>query len=144
MSPSSAVTDRSSRSLGGVLAVFQTPYKADESIDYATLEKEIGWLYDRGADGIVMAMVSEILRLSEAERRGLAEEACRLGRARGVVVISVGAESSHTAEGFARHAERAGADALMAIPPIAVALGEDQLLDYYRRILRSVEIPLVV
>jgi dihydrodipicolinate synthase/N-acetylneuraminate lyase len=43
-----------------------------------------------------------------------------------------------------RHAERAGADALMAIPPIAVVLGEDQLLDYYRRILRSVGIPLVV
>ncbi|MBI4582018.1 MAG: dihydrodipicolinate synthase family protein, partial [Planctomycetes bacterium] len=51
-------------SLAGVLPVFQTPYHDDESIDFATLEREIGWLYDRGADGIVMAMVSEVLRLS--------------------------------------------------------------------------------
>ncbi len=136
--------ENSSRSLAGVLCVFQTPYHADESIDYATLEKEIGWLYDRGADGIVMAMVSEVLRLSSQEREELAERACQLGGTRGVVVISVGAESSHSAEGYARHAQRAGADAVMAVPPIAVASGEEQLFDYYRRILQAVDLPVIV
>lgn len=140
----SAPATKSTRTLAGVLSVFQTPYHADESIDYATLEKEIGWLYDRGADGIVLAMVSEVLRLSSQERDELAGQACRLGRARGVVVISVGAESSHTAEHYARHAESVGADAVMAVPPIAVLLGEDQLLDYYRRILKAVDVPVVV
>ena len=135
---------KTSRSLSGVLSVFQTPYHADESIDYATLEKEIHWLYDRGADGIVMAMVSEVLRLSTPERNQLAERACLFGNTRGMVVISVGAESSHSAAGYASHAERVGADALMAVPPIAVALGEDQLLQYYRRILQAVKIPVVV
>jgi 4-hydroxy-tetrahydrodipicolinate synthase len=130
--------------LAGVLSVFQTPYHADESIDYATLEKEIDWLYDRGADGIVMAMVSEVLRLSSEERDELAQQACRFGHARGVVVISVGAESSHTAGRHARHAQSVGADAVMAVPPIAVSLGEDRLLDYYRRILSAVEVPVVV
>jgi 4-hydroxy-tetrahydrodipicolinate synthase len=134
----------STRTLAGVLAVFQTPYANDESIDYATLEHEIEWLFDRGANGIVMAMVSEVLRLSGPERNELAERACALGRPRGVVVISVGAESSQVAEGYARHAQSVGADALMAVPPIAVALGDQQLLDYYRRILRAVDIPLVV
>jgi 4-hydroxy-tetrahydrodipicolinate synthase len=132
------------RTLAGVLPVFQTPYLADESIDYGTLEKEIAWLYERGADGMVMAMVSEVLRLSSAERMELAEQACRCGRAKGVVVISVGAESAHTAEGYARHAERSGADAVMAVPPIAVTLGEDQVLAYYRRILGCVTIPVIV
>src|SRR5690349_17309619 len=107
------------RKLHGVLPVFQTPYYADESIDQATLEKEIAWLYDCGADGIVMAMVSEVLRLSSAEREELAEAACRFGNTRGVVVISVGAESSKVAERYAKHAETAGAAAVMAIPPIS-------------------------
>ena len=89
-------------------------------------------------------MVSEVLRLSSRERQRLAEQACRLGPRRGAVVVSVGAESSHTAEGYARHAESVGADAVMAVPPIAVALGEEQLLDYYRRILQAVEIPVIV
>jgi 4-hydroxy-tetrahydrodipicolinate synthase len=134
----------SSAGLAGVQCVFQTPYEADESIDFATLEREIEWLFARGADGIVMAMVSEVLRLSGSEREELAEAACRSARGRGSAVISVGAESSHTAEGFARQAERAGADAVMAVPPIAVTLAEEQLLDYYRRILRALAIPVIV
>ena len=66
--------------LGGVWPVFQTPFHEDESIDYDTLEREIRWLFERGADGVAMAMVSEVLRLSGEERRELAEAACRLGR----------------------------------------------------------------
>src|SRR5262245_46232801 len=117
--------------LQGVLPVFQTPYHADETIDLATLEQEIAWLYDCGADGIVMAMVSEVLRLSSQEREELAEAACKFGSARGVVVISVGAESTKLAERFAKHAESSGADAVMAIPPVSVSIGEDELLAYY-------------
>jgi 4-hydroxy-tetrahydrodipicolinate synthase len=128
----------------GVLPVFQTPFHDDESIDLATLEREIDWLYDCGADGIVMAMVSETLRLSSQEREQLAEAACRLGRQRGAVIISVGAESGHTTERYARHAESHGADAVMAIPPVSVAVGEAELLRYYERILRAIEIPLIV
>ena len=73
------------KSLAGVLPVFQTPYREDETIDAATLEAEINWLYDCGADGIVMAMVSEILRLDGSERRELAELSCRFGSGRGAV-----------------------------------------------------------
>ena len=132
------------RELLGVLPVFQTPYHTDETIDFDTLEGEITWLYNRGANGIVMAMVSETLRLSGDEREELAAAACRLGRARGVVVISVGAESSRVAEQFARQAEAVGADAVMAIPPVAVSLGEDELVAYYRRIIKAVRIPVIV
>ncbi len=123
------------REVRGVLPVFQTPWLADESLDLETLAREIAWLYERGADGIVMAMVSETLRLSSEEREQLAEAACRLGRDRGVVVISVGAESSKVAERHARHAESAGADAVMAIPPVSAAIGEYELLAYYTRII---------
>src|SRR5688500_8665345 len=92
----------SRRELRGVLPVFQTPYHADETLDLVTLEQEIAWLYDCGADGIVMAMVSEVLRLASEERESLAEAACKFGRSRGVVIISVGAESSKVAERYAK------------------------------------------
>ncbi len=36
--------------LAGVVPVFQTPYRDDESIDAATLEREIDWLFERGAE----------------------------------------------------------------------------------------------
>ncbi|MGE0608074.1 MAG: dihydrodipicolinate synthase family protein [Pirellulales bacterium] len=133
-----------SHPIRGVLPVFQTPFLEDESIDFGTLQREVEWLYDRGADGIVMAMVSETLRLSSEEREQLAAAACRFGCDRGAVVISVGAESSRLAERYSRQAEAAGAHAVMAIPPVSVGLADDELLRYYERIIRCLNIPVIV
>jgi dihydrodipicolinate synthase/N-acetylneuraminate lyase len=130
--------------LAGVLPVFQTPYGDDESIDVATLGREIDWLFENGADGIVMAMVSEVLRLSTGERESLAKNACLSAKGRGPVIISVGSESSVVSEALARHAEGCGAAAVMAIPPVTVAAEESQLKRYYQRIVRAIKIPVIV
>ena len=130
--------------LSGVLPVVQTPYHDDETIDFETLDAEIDWLFDRGASGLVVAMVSEVLRLSSEERDRLAEHVCHRARQRGPVVISVGAESGHLAERYARSAEEFGARAVMAIPPISVSLDETELKGYYERILRAVKISVIV
>jgi 4-hydroxy-tetrahydrodipicolinate synthase len=124
--------------------VFQTPFHDDDSINYDTLGREIQWLFDQGADGIVLAMVSEVLRLSTEERQELAQFACRVGRERGVVVISVGSESCHTSQMLARHAEQCGADAVMAIPPLTALLSERQTESYYESILEASSLPVIV
>ena len=133
-----------SNMIRGVLPVFQTPFHEDESVDFSTLMREIVWLFDTGADGVVMAMVSETLRLSAEERKEVAEAACIMGRPLGHVVISVGAESSRVAAGYAQHAELSGASAVMAIPPVSVAISEDELRGYYERILRATTLPVIV
>lgn len=133
-----------SKDLRGILPVFQTPFDDEERIDAATLQHEIEWLYESGADGIVMAMVSEVLRLSSEERRELAGLACRFGRERGPVIISVGAESTNVAVELARHAEGCGAAAVMAIPPVSVATTEIELLRYYERIINAIGICTIV
>jgi 4-hydroxy-tetrahydrodipicolinate synthase len=42
-----------------------------------------------------------------------------------------------------KHAQRVGADAVMAIPPVSVILGEAELAGYYRRI-PTINIPVIV
>src|SRR5687768_7371493 len=123
-----------------ILPVFQTPFHDDESVDFDTLGRELDWLLEQGADGVVMAMVSETLRLASEERDAVCVFVCRSIGRRGVTVISVGAESSCVAERHARHAERCGATMLMAIPPISVVLDETAIADYYRRLVRAVSI----
>ena len=132
------------KEISGVLPVFQTPFHSDESIDLATLDQEIDWLFDAGADGVVMAMVSETLRLSTDERRQVAAHVCSTVGDRGVAIISVGTESTHSSVDLARDAEAAGADALMAIPPVATAATQDELSGYFERILKATSIPLIV
>lgn len=130
--------------ISGVLPVFQTPFHRDESIDFATLDREIDWLFKNGADGVVMAMVSETLRLSTDERRRVAAHVCQRVGDRGVTIISVGTESTHTSVGLARDAEAVGADALMAIPPVATAATEFELAGYFEQILKATSIPLII
>jgi 4-hydroxy-tetrahydrodipicolinate synthase len=130
--------------LAGVIPVFQTPFADDESIDFAALEHEINWLFEQGVDGIALAMVSEVLRLSTEERRDLAAATCKFAAGRGHVVVSVGAESTRIAADLAIHASDAGATALMAIPPVASAVEERELYRYYARILDATDLPLIV
>jgi len=132
------------REIAGVLPVFQTPFHSDETIDFATLDREIDWLFDNGADGVVMAMVSETLRLSTDERRQVAAHVCEKVGDRGVTIISVGSESTHTSVALARDAEAVGADALMAIPPVATEATEYELAGYFEQILKATSIPLIV
>lgn len=135
---------RETSEIAGVLPVFQTPFHEDESIDFETLAREIDWLFACGVDGIVLAMVSEVLRLDDGERRQLAEFVRQAAGERGPVVISVGAESSQVAAQFARHAEEVGASAVMAIPPVSVSVGEAEIERYYRRIVDAIALPVIV
>lgn len=130
--------------LHGVLPVLHTPFNEDGTIDQGTLQREIDWALSTGADGVVVAMVSEILRLGYHGRKQLAELVCHAVQDGGFVVISVGAESELEAIDFAQHAQRQGASALMAIPPVATKLGADSTLNYFAAIASSVSIPLVV
>ncbi len=133
-----------SKQLSGVLPVLQTPYQDDERIDFDTLAREIDWLYEQAVDGLVIAMVSEVLRLTESERRQLTTFVCDATANRGPVIASVGAESAFVSCDLARHAEAAGASGLMAIPPLSISLGEEQLRLYYQRIIEAVSIPVIV
>jgi len=128
----------------GVLPVFQTPFHEDESVDFATLEREIQWLFGLGCHGVVLGMVSEVLRLGAEERKRVVETACAAAHGRGPVVVSSGGKSTVVAIDYARHAERAGAGALMVIPPVSVGVSEDELVRYYERILDAVSIPVIV
>jgi 4-hydroxy-tetrahydrodipicolinate synthase len=139
-----AVPEVDRMSLHGVLPVLHLPYHEDFSIDYGTLAREVDFAYESGADGIVMAMVTETLRLTEAERRELAQFLAKENAGRGSVTISVGAESTFGAVEFAKHAESVGATALMAIPPISTAAGESEQRKYFGALVEATQIPIVV
>ena len=137
----SSITDLQ---LHGVLPVVQTPFTADLQIDRATLKREIDWAFELGADGVVVAMVSEILRLGHEQRRELAGLVCEMAASRGFTIVSVSAESVDEAIELAQHAEGLGASAVMAIPPVSRSLDIEATAKYFARIANSVSIPLVV
>ena len=131
-------------SLAGVLPVIQTPFLHDDQIDWKSLEREVDWIFDSGADGICTGMVSEILRLTMTERADLNTRLSELKHGRGVFVAAIGAESTKQAVEFGRQAVNSGADGVMAIPPISTALSEDQLSQYFAAIADKLPVPVIV
>lgn len=130
--------------IAGVLPIVHTPFRDDDEIDEDVLAREIDWAFAQGADGYCTGMVSELLRLTAKERIDLTHRIAGLNRGRGVVVAGVGAESTRQALEFAREAEAAGCDAVMAIPPIATALPVSEIVDYYRALAEGTSLPVIV
>lgn len=130
--------------IAGVLPVLHTPFDAADNIDYDALAEEIDWALAQGADGVCSGMVSEVLRLSGAERLALNRSLVELSAGRGVVVASVGAESTRQALRYAHAAAAAGCDAVMAAAPVAVPLPEEALLGYFSALAEQVDLPLIV
>ena len=132
------------RLLHGVLPIVHTPFLPSDEIDLASLRREIDWGYAQGADGLGTGMVSELLRLTSDERVALTQHIAEMSAGRGAVFAGVGAESSRQALAFARAAEQAGCDAVMAVPPVTTRLPEAALVDYFRRLAEEVDLPLIV
>lgn len=130
--------------IGGLLPIVHTPFDEQDRIDQASLARQLDWAFQNGADGVALGMVSELLRLTTSERMELTEELVRLCGGRGVVIGSVGAESTKQAVEFAEQAQSAGCDAVMAIPPTTTALPDAAVEAYFQSLADAVDLPIIV
>ena len=130
--------------LHGVLPIVHTPFTESADIDVATLRREIDWAYAQGADGLGTGMVSELLRLTFDERIALTHHIAEMSAGRGAVFAGVGAESTKLALSYAKAAEKAECDAVMAVPPVTTALSDDQMTNYFRALADGISLPVIV
>jgi 4-hydroxy-tetrahydrodipicolinate synthase len=130
--------------LHGVLAIVHTPFTDTDEIDAGTLRKSVDWGFNVGAVGFGTGMVSEILRLTADERLSLTKLLVEAVAGRGPAFMAVGAESTKQALAFAVAADRAGCDAVMAVPPLTSRLPESMLVDHFRALADGIGIPVIV
>src|SRR5262245_44950458 len=118
--------------LRGVLAIAHTPFTDADEIDAVALKRSVDWAFAVGADGLGTGMVSETLKLITDERVSLTRMLVEFAAGRGPVFAAVGAESTKQSLAFAVAAEKAGCDAVMAVPPLTGRLTESHLVDHFR------------
>lgn len=128
----------------GVYCVIQTPLDKNDNIDSDVLKREIDWLIASGVKGLVLAMVSEVMRFTADERRGQWQVVLKIVDKRVPLIVSVGGESTAIATALARSAEADGATALMATPPASFPATSSEIYAYYAAIIEAVKIPLIV
>jgi dihydrodipicolinate synthase/N-acetylneuraminate lyase len=130
--------------ISGVLPVLQIPYRENDTIDYDVLSGEMDFVIECGCDGVVLALASDLMRLTHEERLELTAKIPEMVAGRVTVTISCGAETIKNAVRYALAAEHAGAQAVMAIPPISNKLPENEVFEYYKAIHDAIDIPLVI
>lgn len=132
----------SERRWRGSFAIPMTPYDERDRIDEDVLAAEIEFCIESGAGGLVTpVMVSEFRALSEEERRTMIRVPLAVRAGRVPVIANCAAVNTPLAAGFARYAQEAGADAVIAMPPYTLRPDFDTIYAYYQAISDAVTIP---
>jgi len=130
--------------LKGVMQSPVTPLKDDFSPDYATFERLVDFHVRTGATAISWPHhKAESLNLTIAERKALAEVAIRAVAKRVPISIHVSALSVEDTFDLARHAQKSGADAIIAITPYVLKYPEQAIYDHFVRLGTSFDLPLI-
>src|ERR687893_1710436 len=129
----------------GVLPALITPFTDDGgAVDTDALAAIVDRLIGAGVTGLVPGgSTGEFTTLSHAERRELVETTVEAAAGRVAVVAGTGALSTRETVELSVHAEQAGADAVMVVPPFYDALSWRELLAHYTAVADSIEIPIM-
>ena len=115
------------------------------SIDESRLRRHVDWLIEAQVDGLLVGgTCGEFSALEISERERLAELSVDCAADRVPVCIGVMHTSTRTGTRLARHAESAGAAAVVSVPPYYSSPPEREVRTYFRDLAEAVEIPLVV
>lgn len=135
-----ALPGAASKPLRGIFPIAQTPFTESDKLDLDALVEQVRFI-DRGqVHGFVWPQIaSEWSTLSEKERLEGAEVIAAAGKKlRPAIVIGVQGPDVAAAIRYAKHAEKAGADAVISLPP-----GDPKAVpEYYREIGRATGLPL--
>jgi 5-dehydro-4-deoxyglucarate dehydratase len=130
--------------LRGVFGFPVTPFKQDLSLDLAALEKNVDEMTRHPYCAIVAAGgTGEIYSMTAEESAAVVATAVKATQGRMPVVAGVGYNTVIGAD-MARRMERAGADALLVMPPYYINAPEAGWIDYYKAIANSTGLPLAL
>jgi 4-hydroxy-tetrahydrodipicolinate synthase len=127
-----------SKPLRGVFPIMQTPFTESGKLDAETLAKEVKFLDKCGAHGAVWPqLASEWSTLEPDERTAGAEAVVAAAKGtRCAVVLGVQGPDAEAARRYARHADKLGPDAIIALPP-RDSSNLDRVAEYYRGIAKE-------
>ena len=128
----------------GSITALVTPFQ-DEKVDEEAFRSLVGWQIAEGTNGLVpCGTTGESPTLSHAEHKRLVELTVDIARGRIPVIAGAGSNSTDEAIDFSRHAQEAGADALLVVAPYYNKPTQEGLYQHFRAIDAAVSIPIIV
>jgi dihydrodipicolinate synthase/N-acetylneuraminate lyase len=127
----------------GVLVASALPYNDDLEVDFDRYAQHVAWLAESGCNGITPnGSLGEYQVLTPEERSRVIQTAVEAAPPGFSVIPGVAAYGSLEAVRWAEQAAKAGARAVMLLPPNAYRADHRNVVDHYRAV-ASVGLPIV-
>ena len=129
----------------GVMPALVSPLDANEKINVPVLNQLLNDLLAKGADGFYLCgATGEGIAIDPEERMVLAEEAIKTVGGRKPCIVQVASGNFEDAIRLAKHAEKVGAAAISATPPLFFSYDKDDVYNYYKKLADAVSIPMMI
>jgi len=133
------------KELKGICAASCTPFKEDgEEVDENALKEHLDYLIEAGVHIIlVCGGTGEFAYLRPEEKKRIVEVSAKHINGRTDLMVQASAINTVDAIDYAKHAEDAGADGLLVLPPYFEGPDADGVYYHYEKIANAVNIPIV-
>lgn len=127
----------------GVYAALPTVFHEDLSVDYDGIKNAVEFAIRCGVNGLVaMDLSAEYFTLTDEERRTVVEHILKTAAGRAPVIVAVTDTCTHGSCQWAKHAEKNGAAAIVAMPPYFMTQSVEKICQFYKALDQSVTIPI--
>jgi len=131
--------------ISGIIPAVPTTFDEEGHVAEKTLRELIDFLLTRRVDCLfICGGDGEGLRMTTEERKRTTEIVVGHTKRRVPVIVHVGCASVGTAIDLAKHAEDIGADALAAVQPYYYSFDDEGIIEYYRRLCSSTNLPFLI
>jgi 4-hydroxy-tetrahydrodipicolinate synthase len=128
----------------GSFTAMVTPFK-NGSLDEQAFRALVNWQIAEGTNGLVpVGTTGESPTLSHDEHKKVVEWCIEEVRGRVPVIAGAGSNSTAEAIDFSRHAEKAGADAVLVVTPYYNKPTQEGLYQHFKAINDAIGIPIII
>ncbi|WP_309479854.1 dihydrodipicolinate synthase family protein [Brevibacillus agri] len=127
----------------GVYVAIVTPFTHDYEVDYKRLTELCDWLIQEGVNGLVPSgSLGEYATMTGEERAKVIHTVIAAAKGRVPVVVGSAAPSTRQAVEWVQFSKDAGAEGVMALPPINYKPLENEVFAHYEA-LNTVGLPII-
>jgi 4-hydroxy-tetrahydrodipicolinate synthase len=142
--PDRGITMAAKTNFRGSFTALVTPFR-DDAVDQHAFRDLVEWQIAEGTNGLVpVGTTGESPTLSHDEHKQVVEWCIGQARDRVPVVAGAGSNSTREAIELSRHAEQAGADAVLVVTPYYNKPTQEGLFQHFKAINDAIGIPIII
>jgi 4-hydroxy-tetrahydrodipicolinate synthase len=135
--------------LRGANVIMVTPFDKNGEVDIDRVKELTRYLIENGIEdgtGVLVAngSMGEAFSMSLEERKRVAMAVINEANGRVPVVVGCNETNTRTVIDLAQNAQATGADGVMIMPPYYLPVSNEEILDFYKTISKSIDIGIVL